>query len=602
MPYKLVKAPGQNKYWVVAIDGQKKSKEPLPKKRAEAQMRALYAAMRGKEEIYRKYNFKGGAIDTKSDWLNPDLAGTPMEKEAWLKVQRAALPVFANDAGYAKYLSDWDRIHKQMAYKYDPNTDKAVKCPPDAVKLQPGQRAEGVLPPGTKYCVENPDGSISQGTTMSEADLASREQEKERDKEIAKNNKKFADERYYAEHPTSAFFNRDVNGALVKVGDAFAKVATNIVPGTLGKVVKSAYTNFAPPGSEYHTDKSFGEKLANTASDLVSPQGAGLLTAVQTGVKKVITRVSDIAKGIRKDYTPSARTLIKQIGDVEIASMVVFRTPLAAPLTKALNLLTLGQFGVAQQKAGYDKLFHLGIEFRLQTGAYYVLEKNQVINIAPAPPSKKDTQRIPVPMSQARSNTLNGLLRQGQAKMGQNWYVYDALKNNCQDFCIAILQANGQLNPDLTNFIKQPLEVIVQNLPSFAGKVANYLTDLGALADVAIHGQGGGRVPGQSFKAHLERINVNPEAYLREAQHKLGNKNLGFSDDDRHKLQVPNKEGKIIRFGAVGSMDYIMYKTIASAKVAKQHQKAYLARATKIKGDWKNDPYSANSLAIKSIW
>lgn len=44
MPYKLRKAPGQQAFWVVAEDGKHMSKEPLPKERAKAQLRALYAA------------------------------------------------------------------------------------------------------------------------------------------------------------------------------------------------------------------------------------------------------------------------------------------------------------------------------------------------------------------------------------------------------------------------------------------------------------------------------------------------------------------------------------------------------------------------------
>ena len=45
MPYKLRKAPNQDKYWVVSKEtGKKHSMEPLPKPKAEAQMRALYRA------------------------------------------------------------------------------------------------------------------------------------------------------------------------------------------------------------------------------------------------------------------------------------------------------------------------------------------------------------------------------------------------------------------------------------------------------------------------------------------------------------------------------------------------------------------------------
>jgi hypothetical protein len=50
MPYKLRKCPKKDLYWVIAEDGRHMSKDPMPKARAERQMRALYAAMRRKGE------------------------------------------------------------------------------------------------------------------------------------------------------------------------------------------------------------------------------------------------------------------------------------------------------------------------------------------------------------------------------------------------------------------------------------------------------------------------------------------------------------------------------------------------------------------------
>lgn len=48
MPYKLVKSRGKNAYFVVtAASGRKHSLSPLPRRRAEAQMRALYAVENG---------------------------------------------------------------------------------------------------------------------------------------------------------------------------------------------------------------------------------------------------------------------------------------------------------------------------------------------------------------------------------------------------------------------------------------------------------------------------------------------------------------------------------------------------------------------------
>jgi hypothetical protein len=48
MPYSLRKAPKRELYWVVSKEsGKKHSTEPIPKARAEAQMKALYAVEGG---------------------------------------------------------------------------------------------------------------------------------------------------------------------------------------------------------------------------------------------------------------------------------------------------------------------------------------------------------------------------------------------------------------------------------------------------------------------------------------------------------------------------------------------------------------------------
>ena len=48
MPYALRKSPRRNLYWVVNKDsGRKYSKQPLPRSRAEAQRRAIYASENG---------------------------------------------------------------------------------------------------------------------------------------------------------------------------------------------------------------------------------------------------------------------------------------------------------------------------------------------------------------------------------------------------------------------------------------------------------------------------------------------------------------------------------------------------------------------------
>ena len=81
----------------------------------------------------------------------------------------------------------------------------------------------------------------------------------------------------------------------------------------------------------------------------------------------------------------------------------------------------------------------------------------------------------------------------------------------------------------------------------------------------------------------------------------LADNMLSFSTDEKHKFQIPNVDGKIIRFGAVGLGDYLLYSLIHDPK-KEQHRGNYRKRATKIKGDWAKDPYSPNSLALGVLW
>lgn len=70
-------------------------------------------------------------------------------------------------------------------------------------------------------------------------------------------------------------------------------------------------------------------------------------------------------------------------------------------------------------------------------------------------------------------------------------------------------------------------------------------------------------------------------------------------------MQTP--DGRTVKFGSIRNKDFIQYQqlerqgTIPKGK-ADDHRRRYLARATRIKGDWKADKYSPNNLAINILW
>lgn len=77
----------------------------------------------------------------------------------------------------------------------------------------------------------------------------------------------------------------------------------------------------------------------------------------------------------------------------------------------------------------------------------------------------------------------------------------------------------------------------------------------------------------------------------------LGNNVILFLSDKKNKKYMvynPNNN-KMIHFGDVNYQDFTKHKNLS-------RRKNYLVRASAIKGDWKNDKYSSNNLAINILW
>jgi hypothetical protein len=86
------------------------------------------------------------------------------------------------------------------------------------------------------------------------------------------------------------------------------------------------------------------------------------------------------------------------------------------------------------------------------------------------------------------------------------------------------------------------------------------------------------------------------KAYAKKAGYKDWNK-IKYANDGVHKLELNG-----VKFGRKGYGDFIEYGMKDGAKEAQKHRKAYLARATKMPGNWKGDKMSKNNLAIKVLW
>jgi hypothetical protein len=370
-------------------------------------------------------------------------------------------------------------------------------------------------------------------------------------------------------------------------------------------------TDFAPPPSTPQPPRALPApppigRGRFTPDDYDAMFGSGLFDVIKTG----ISRIKDVVStGIRKDYPPSTRRLLAEIGDRPIKKMYIRRDPVKSTYNTVINLISLGKWNQLRQKYGYDKVFHLGLEFVLDASntnaleSRYVIEKNATIDLAKAKPFAEDTQIMEVPYSGGQ--TLNAMLAKAQRSMKGDFFTYSAFTNNCQDFILALLISSGLATNEAIKFIKQNMVEVATQLPGYLKKVAQFATDAGAVASVALEGRGGMKAR-PKFAKQLAKFGISQEAYLdavrqKAKAHGLAHKYLGFSDDDKHKLQIANADGKIIRFGAVGLGDFVLY-SLSHSPTAEKSRKSYLARATKIPGDWKKDSYSPNSLAIAVLW
>lgn len=125
--------------------------------------------------------------------------------------------------------------------------------------------------------------------------------------------------------------------------------------------------------------------------------------------------------------------------------------------------------------------------------------------------------------------------------------------------------------------------------------------------------QGGSRESNTKFMNELNKMNIKPASYLsvvRMVAEKEGYNpdSIYFSDKPEKKLMILNNEDeRKIYFGQTGYGDFIIWNFLENMGVvpdsfSSKKRKLYLARATKIKGNWKKDIYSPNNLAIRILW
>lgn len=193
-------------------------------------------------------------------------------------------------------------------------------------------------------------------------------------------------------------------------------------------------------------------------------------------------------EGLMRDPSinpPPVRKILQSIGNEKIESIQLIRTPLSKISRFLLNIASLGQLESKLKETNIDQLFHLSL---LINGKYELDKQDTIKLIRNQNAVKSDSETLIIPVS---SNiTINELLENTQRQMGQNYAPYDAVNNNCSIFISNVLSSNGLSTDNSDTFLTQKTIELFSKFPSITEKLVKLGTDLGAVVDKAIYGEG----------------------------------------------------------------------------------------------------------------
>jgi hypothetical protein len=229
----------------------------------------------------------------------------------------------------------------------------------------------------------------------------------------------------------------------------------------------------------------------------VNPVGRGVFTLdglnqAFEGVDWTANRLKSSLKGYvmgRGDaYPPYVKTIIEKYGDQEIVGLTLSRNPLDSAIINFLNVLSLGKLNKRLERAGYDKMFHLRLNVKLQNGKTISIEKNPLINMEVSPKNLpkaefKEVYNIP------QGITLFNLLEAAQSKMGSKYFTYSTSTNNCQNYVMNLLSASNIGDTEDIAFLKQDVEQLFQKY-GYLKNLTDKITDTAARANEIYYGAG----------------------------------------------------------------------------------------------------------------
>ena len=199
------------------------------------------------------------------------------------------------------------------------------------------------------------------------------------------------------------------------------------------------------------------------------------------------------------------------------------------------NIVMMGRLDEIREKYGVDELFHLGILFSMQDGSTISYEKGETVLISDKVKDmgEKTVRYYDVPISHLHI-TLNEFVKKSQENVKpEDYFIYSALRNNCQKFIITSLERNGLMTNEIKKFGKQNTDDFVKELPAFSNWAMNKITGIIARQSDEEDEQNGGGFAEENAKRKAEldaSKNVQSEGYTNLLADKKDKQDKLYSD------------------------------------------------------------------------
>ena len=183
----------------------------------------------------------------------------------------------------------------------------------------------------------------------------------------------------------------------------------------------------------------------------------------------------------RRGLAPDVKRILEQYGKETIMKLHIRRYPIDSNITKALNFI----LSVNNRNIPFDKFFHLSLYVETNKGTKLLIEKNYVFHMEVNPRLFPDTQAMEVYLPYPQS--VNYMITKTIEDMGNKFFTYSTLNNNCQDFMVSFLKVNGLLSDTLRYFVKQDVKDSFDGMIGLR-KALNTATDIAGRFDVLKQG------------------------------------------------------------------------------------------------------------------